>query len=122
MSDCNINEGQENTKEVSCISKWSYGRFMGCLSVSQRHEVPDLHLDGIQWDFVCIGVPVHAYASFMCACWRCVSVCQGTLAPADEEIKSESAPASTSCPPTPGASLTSLSYWLLVTTQCPQSD
>lgn len=57
-----------------------------------------------------------------CACWRHVSMCQGTLTPADEEIKSESAPAVTSCPPTPGVFLTGLSYWLMVTSQCPQSD
>lgn len=50
----------------------------------------------------------------MCAYLQHVSMCQGTLAPADEEIMSVSPPMVTSCPPTPGVFLTRLSYWLLV--------
>lgn len=71
----------------------------------------------------CVCLCAYAFTCvIMCACWLHVSMCQGTLAPADEEIKLESPPVVTSCPSTLGVFVTSLSYWLLVIAQCPESD
>lgn len=69
--------------------------------------------------FVCVRVGGGGGVHMCYVCVLAASViCQGILAPADEEIKSESPPVVTSCPSTPGVILTSLSYWLLVILIC----
>lgn len=68
-------------------------------------------LDGIKWVCLCACACICVK---MCAYLQHVSMCRGTLAPADKEIMSVSPPIVTSCPPTPGVFLTRLSYWLLV--------
>lgn len=108
MFDFNIKGRAKNITKVRCMSKWTYGQFRGCISMQPRHEVSDLCLDGIKCERVCVCVYVLCaclcICVIMCGFWQYVSICQGTLVPADEEIKSESPPAVTSCPPTPGVS------------------
>lgn len=106
-----IYKGQEHAEDAKCRSNWTYGGFRGLsqhvtLTTRSSSLFAGIHRVCL-CACACICVKMWAY-------WQHVSVCQGTLAPADEEIMSESPPTVTSCPPTPGVFPTSLSYWLLV--------
>lgn len=121
MYNDNVREGQKILKRSSvCPSGHmdSSGVASACKLDTRSQTFTWMTSNKSMCVFVCVrggGAGVHM--CYVCVLAACV-ICQGILAPADEEIKSESPPVVTSCPSTPGVFLTSLSYWLLVTLIC----
>lgn len=68
-----IHERRKNIKEVRYISKLSYGRLRGCLSMCPKHKVPDPHLDGIKC--TCVFMRPHTdMCHYVCRPAACVHV------------------------------------------------